>query len=82
MNQQKAHEELMQDFSNFKIDYHKLHDLIKIFTYLYFNFTENKDYPDNDERLAKGCLYTIVMTIDELIKKGSKEIEQLYFDFE
>lgn len=82
MLQQKSIGQIKEDFSNVKINFGELHDLMKIFIHEYSNFIEDENYPDNNEYTAKNCLYTIMTTIDKKLETNLKNIEQLYLDFE
>lgn len=81
MKKQKTYEEICNEFSDFRLRFYDLMNLVKLFSYTYENYMEIGEYPDDNSLLAKNCLNSLNNIIRKLITGREKEIEYLFHNF-
>ncbi len=81
MKETKTTEQISDEFFEFKSTFSHVFYLMKLFHFLYFQITEEQLYPEDDEYIAKNCLYFISEAINQILNKANKQMINLYEDF-
>lgn len=65
------------DFQKFEIETHYLFDLIKLLSYLHFEFLEDDNFPNGNKKCAKLMLLSLAHAIEKSIENQNEEFDKI-----